>query len=84
MNYEMLEAAVVTKIADLRKAEDQFERSLKAAKAGIRIDLNSAYRRLHAQMSEVEQLMAELEATPSYATFPAVMPAQTAAPLVAA
>jgi hypothetical protein len=59
MSYEMFEATLVRKIADLRKSEAIFERSLKAAKNGIRIDLDAAHRRLKAQMSEVEQLLSQ-------------------------
>jgi hypothetical protein len=59
MAYEMLEATLVKKIADLRKAEAMFEGSLKAAKNGVRIDLTTAHRRLQAQMNEVERLLTE-------------------------
>jgi hypothetical protein len=66
MTYEMLEATLVNKIADLRKAEANFDRSLRAAKNGIRIDLDAAHRRLQTQMNEVEQLLAQINETTAY------------------
>jgi hypothetical protein len=76
MSYEMMEALLVQKIAGLRESEAMFARSLRSAANGSRgTDLNAVQLNLNAQIHDVEQLLAAMDAAPAV---PAMMPIDVA------
>ena len=79
MSYEMMEAVLVQKIAKLRQSEAVLVRSLDLLANGAHvIDLNAAHQRVHAQMQEVEHLLAVMNSNPAPAILPVDAPSQVA------
>lgn len=77
MSYEMMEALLVQKIASLRESEGMFARALESNKDGPgRADLKSVHAQMTSQVSEVEQLLAAMNAAPGYEvdSIPALLP----------
>jgi hypothetical protein len=64
MTYETMESMLLERIADLRMSEADFSRSIARVRNGESgIELNAHYVRMHAQLDEVEKLMARMEAS---------------------
>ena len=62
MTYELMESTLLERIADLRMSEADFSRSVARVRNGqTAVDLNAHYLRMHAQMDEVEKLLARME-----------------------
>jgi hypothetical protein len=62
MTYEMMESTLLERIADLRRSEADFSRSMARVRNGeIGIDLNAEYVRMDAQLNDVEKLIARME-----------------------
>jgi hypothetical protein len=81
MSYETMEALLVQKIARLRESEATFERSLQQNAKGVSVvALTSAHARMNAQLREVEQLLAAMDAAPAYPSesLPSVIPVDAA------
>jgi hypothetical protein len=81
MSYEMMEALLVQKIARLRESEAMFARTLQSSGNGTkRSSLSTAHASMNAQILEVEQLLAAMDAAPLYptASLPALLPVDSA------
>ena len=62
MTYETMESTLLERIADLRVSENDFSRSIARIRNGeTAVDLNAHYMRMHAQLDEVEKLLARME-----------------------
>ena len=62
MTYENMESMLLERIADLRMSEAEFSRSIARVRNGeTGIELNPQYVRVHAQLDEVEKLIARME-----------------------
>lgn len=65
MSYEMMEALLVQKIADLRSSEARVAQSLQAVRNGMaRVQPGDVFVHLNAQITEVEQLLALMDSAP--------------------
>ena len=68
-----MESMLLERIADLRMSEADFSRSIYSVRNnGSEVDLNEKYVRMHAQLDEVEKLVASMEAIEMNAPLAAV------------